>query len=337
MAFSPRTIRIIGASTLSVVLIAGAYVFSGPVPFLKNKFADAESTDALLKAYAAKDTDGDGLPDWEEALYGTDPNNAHSFSAALTDSQAANKGLLTPKTSAPIPGAQATSTPVTGADVPGPTAAPGSITEQFSHDFLEKYTAATSGGTQLTDAQQQALMNQLLASYTTRASDLLVSKYTAVSVRTSSSVTVTDYAGVVEQIIRSHDVPADSSQPFPLLQAFVEQNDESARGKLRVLGASYAGIAKDLLQVQVPPSLAAQHLALLRSFDTLSRSTNAVVHYEDDPLAVLGSLSLYPKASQDVVDAFSSIAQVLIANGEPASGTPGAMIVNVARSFQQQS
>lgn len=336
MAFSPRTIRIISASALSVVLVAGAYVFSGPVPFFKNKFANAESTDALLKAYAAKDTDNDGLPDWEEALYGTDPNNAHSFDPALTDSQAAAKGLLTPKTSAPIPGAQASSSPVTGADVPGPTAAPGSLTEQFSHDFLEKYTAATSGGTQLTDEQQKTLMNQLLASYTTRASDLLVSKYTLVSVHTSNSVSVTDYAGAVEQVIRAHDVPPDSSQPFPLLQAFVEQNDESARGKLKVLGASYTGIAKDLLQVSVPPSLATQHLALIRSFDTLSRSTNAVVHYEDDPLAVLGSLALYPKASQDIVDAFGALAQVIIANGEPAAGTPGALIVNVARVYQQQ-
>jgi hypothetical protein len=50
----------------------------------------------------------------------------------------------------------------------------------------------------------------------------------------------------------------------------------------------------------------------------------------------MGALSAYQPSSNKVVDAFKSIAAVLIAQGEPASGTPGAVIVNIARSAETQ-
>ena len=43
----------------------------------KNKLATAEP--ATLNDLLQKDTDGDGVMDWEEALWGTDPNNPTTF------------------------------------------------------------------------------------------------------------------------------------------------------------------------------------------------------------------------------------------------------------------
>ena len=69
-----RTVPIIVASVVAAALIAVAFVASGPIPFLGSfKIADAATSAELLKAYATKDADQDGLPDWQEALYGTDP------------------------------------------------------------------------------------------------------------------------------------------------------------------------------------------------------------------------------------------------------------------------
>jgi hypothetical protein len=338
MALSTRTIRIIAASTLSLVLIVGAYAFSGPLPFLKTSLVNAQSTDTLLKAYANKDSDGDGLPDWQEVLYGTDPNNAHSVDPNLTDSQAVSKGLVKPKfTSAPVPESpQGTTTPVSAADIPGPNPAPGSLTDQFGQEFLQSYVKA-SNGKQLTSAQTQELINTLLASYSTKASKILLSPYTSLSIHVSPSTSISTYAASVENILRSNDVPANASQPLPLMQSFLQDNDKSAQKKLITLGAAYGEIAHDLLAAPVPPALADQHLALIQAFDTLSRATKAVTNYDNDPLAVLGSLSLYQPESQNIVAAFQSIAKAIIANGgEPATSTPGAMIVNIARSTQQQ-
>lgn len=336
MALSARSIRIIAASALSLVLIVGAYVTSGPIDFLRSRVADAQSTESLLKAYAAKDSDGDALPDWQEALYGTDPNNAHSFDKTLTDNEAVNKGLVTPKTSAVVPVDPALDTPDTAADVPGKDPAPGSITDEFGRQFFQEYVAASNGG-QLSEEDKDALIAKLLAQYSQKASTVLISTYTPVSVRTSSDVTITEYAESIEQVVRQNDVPPDASDPVTLMQGFLEDSDPAAYKKLVGLSKAYSGITKDLLSVTVPPQLASEHLALIQSFDTLARSTKAVTKYEDDPLAVLGSLSLLqPTVHTLMLSLLTTGRGVIAESGEPSDGMPGALILKVVRAAGEQ-
>src|SRR3989344_3578766 len=85
-----RTFLTIGALIIGAGFIVVAFLSSHPVA----SPVSAESTAELLKAYAAKDTDGDGLPDWQEALYGTDPTNPRSVQASMTDAEAVAKGLV---------------------------------------------------------------------------------------------------------------------------------------------------------------------------------------------------------------------------------------------------
>src|SRR3569833_2132398 len=97
MKISERTLRISTASGLALIMVSAAYLLSGPT-FFTSHTANAESTDELLKAYANKDTAAAGLPDWQEALYGTDPNKAISNSFGIPDGEAAREGKLTPNT-----------------------------------------------------------------------------------------------------------------------------------------------------------------------------------------------------------------------------------------------
>jgi hypothetical protein len=335
MALSARSVRIISASALSVVLIGGAYAISGPIPVLTSKTANAQSTDELLKAYAAKDSDSDGLPDWQEALYGTDPNNAHSVNASLTDAEAVSKGLVTPKTSAQIPTVTQPISPTdAAAEVPGPDPVAGSLTDQFGKEFIQEFMAASGNGQQLTADQQQALITKLMASYTEKAIPLLTSSYTSVSIHVSPSATVSTYVGSIEQVFRTNDVPKDASNPFTLVQAYFQNNDLTAQKKLLALSNAYASITRGLLAVQVPASLASQHLALVRSFDTLAHVTKAQVNYTSDPLAALGSVALVAPTWQTLIDTFQSIAKAVLANGEPGLNDPGALIVQTARAQQ---
>ena len=331
MAISERTLRISGASVLALTFIGIAYVLSGP-NLLTNRTVSAESAEELLAAYAAKDTDGDTLPDWQEALYGTNPNTPDSDGDGMSDGEAFRQGLLTPSSLA----AQLPENP-TGEElleeIPGVDPAPGSITEQFGQEFLQAYAAA-SNGAPLDEAGQQQLVSQLLAQFTQKASTQLTSRYTLVSVRTDPTLSAVIYAGSVEDVVfRTHAVaPGGEGDPLLLMQAFIEHNDKTAAPKLEALADSYAAIAAELLTVSAPPALADEHLALIRSFDELARATNRVVVYESDPLGVMGALSIYRPSSQAIVQAFEQIALAVLASGEPAADTPGALIVNTARS-----
>jgi hypothetical protein len=186
----------------------------------------------------------------------------------------------------------------------------------------------------MTDDQQQALVSKLLGEYTQKAGALFKSSYSTVSLHTDPSVSVTAYAGSVEQVFLNNDVPADANQPLPLIQALIQDNDESARPKLKTLSDSYGAITTQLLALHVPPQLADEHLALIQGFDSLHKATSAFVSYEKDPLGVMGALSVYQPMSAQVTDALKSIATAILATGEPQAGQPGAIIVNIARSTE---
>lgn len=322
-----RTLHLALASSVSVSLIVLAFLFSGPFSFHPTT-VDAATAEELLKSYAAKDSDADGLPDWQESLYGTDPKNPESVKAGVRDGDAVAQGLVKPKFES------ATPKPVSVASVPGTLPSNNSLTAQFSQEFLKEYIAA--GGQAMTASDQQALLSQLVANFTQRAQKLLVSSYSSVSLHTDPKVSVLAYADSVETIIRANGLPVGTEDPVTLMDQYINNGDVSALPKLSQLANKYTAITKALLEVHVPPALAASHLNLLRSFDTLARATRAATTYETDPFATLGALSAYQATAGGVVSAFVEIATVILSTGEPAPGTPGALIVTFARSVNVQ-
>jgi len=332
MKISERTLRISAASFIALLMVGAAYVLSGP-NFFTNRIANAGTTDELLKAYAAKDTDGDGLPDWQEALYGTDPNKADTDGDGISDGEAAKEGKLTPNALASqLPEEQAGTTTTQDIlnDVPGIDPAPGSITEQFSQEFLQEITQA-SNGQPMTDDEQQALVQKLVEKFSAQAAQSFNSSYTLVSVHTNANMDIRTYAGAVEDVLKTNEVPDGQGDPLALMQAVIQDNDASARKELENLAGAYGSIRDGLLTISVPPALASDHLELIRSFDSLAKSTNLTTHYEKDPLGTLGAISNYQPSFAGITDGIRGIATEILANGEPAAGEPGAYIVSAAR------
>ncbi len=331
MKISERTLRISASSLLALLMVSASYLLSGP-SFLTRSIANAGSTEELLKEYAEKDTDTDGLPDWQEALYNTDPNNPDSDGDGLTDGEAAKAGKLTPQTSASqLPtgdnGVALTPEQIL-AEIPGVDPAPGSITEQFGEEFLQKYMDA-SNGQPMDEATQDALTQRLLAEFSAKAAKQLGSTYALVSVRTNNAITTESYSASLENILTSNDVP--DLQPLDLMAARIVGNDSSAQQKLITVSNAYKDIAAQLRAMQVPARLAGNHVELVRSFDSLAKSTGIAADYEKDPLATMGALSIYTSSAATLSNSLTVLATTLLANGEPGEGQPGFIIVSLAR------
>jgi len=323
MAYSLRAISIFVALGVSTVFVLVAFFISGPGSLRE---VSAEDTEELLKAYAAKDTDADGLPDWQEALYGTDPDDASSVQDGMNDGAAVAAGLVKPKfESEEIPEAVDSST------LPGSPPAPLSLTEKFSRVFLESYMNA-SGGQPMAAADQQALVSFLLRDFSAKASEDLKSSYTLSSVRQSTSVSTDTYVASVEQVMLAYQSPDNAASPLALAQDYIEVGDESAKAKLDALARMYANKANALASVVAPVRFSAQHLQLLRSYDTLAKATNAVASYKEDPLLVLGALSLYQPAASEFMGALRVLSSAIMSEGEPVAGEPGAVILSIVRS-----
>jgi hypothetical protein len=287
---------------------------------------NAELTDDLLASYIAKDTDQDGLPDWQEALYGTNKDNRDSDGDGISDGEAVRRGLLTPTALA----SQIPEDPTTIDDIPGETPTAGGLTDQFSRAFFEAYMTE-SGGQPMSVEDQEALLGRLLADFNTRAAKQVTSSYTQISVRTSASVTTRDYAAAVESVLRANEVDLAGQTPATLMQSLIENDNAAAGEKLAEVSRAQADAARELLSVAVPPHLAEEHLLLVRSVDTLAKSTANISTYRTDPLATMGALAVYAPASRDFVKAFQQIGVTLLAEGEPAPGTPGSYIIELGR------
>lgn len=328
MPISPRNLRIGGAVLIAVLMVAGGYILPG-YKFPKTKTVNAELTDDLLTSYVSKDTDSDGLPDWQEALYGTDVNKADTDGDGITDGEAVRKGLLTPTALA----SQVPTDPIGVDEVPGEAPTKGSITEQFSRAFFQAYMEASGGQPMDADAQQ-ALIQRLLADFSARATKAIGSSYSQVSIHPSAGTSVRDYAASVESTIRRNDIDMEGKKPSSLMQAVIENGDESARKKLSALANAEAAMARELLTLPVPPALANDHLLMVRSFDSLAKATQLVTTYEKDPVGVMGALAAYAPTSRDFGAAFKGLATAVLFEGEPVPGTPGAYIVEIARSAE---
>jgi hypothetical protein len=316
VAYSLRTIGIIIASTLSVILIVIAVLISGPLPFHLQK-VDAQSTHDLLVSYAAKDTDGDGLPDWEEALYGTDPNNPHSVSQAVTDGEAVAQGLVKPKF------ATATSTPVDASVIPAPTAGTSTVTDQFARALFEQYLR-NRGTTPPTSAEIASFVESGVKQLEANSATPDAFNRGQVHVVGSGPDALATYAAAVEKVFTANAVPASQSEILYFADA-ANKDDPAALVKVAAIGNEYGKIARALIQVPVPKEAASAHLQLANSLMHMSEITLDLAALKTDPLRAMLGLGEYESNGTIVLQALAVLNGVFNTEGLVlTAGTPGA-------------
>lgn len=337
MATSFLNWRIGSALIVSVVILGGAIVYTHHASLTAaTQKVEASETDALLKEIASRDTDHDGLPDWQEELYGTSINNAHSVDGNVTDADAVSQGLVAPKFALDTSGLTSASTDTNtgGVSVPGSDPVAGSLTDEFAHVFFEQYIQA-GNGQPLDEAGQQELIKSLLAAFTQNASTLVTSHYTAAAERIDDSVSTMAYVQSVETVLVKNDLSGPDADIFGLLTKALENNDQASLAKLTTLANTYRRIASDLSRVAVPRALAETHLSLMKSFDVMAQSTALAANLNKDPLATLAGLSIYATTPKEMGGDFVTLATAVVSvNGIPAKGAPGYLVWALGQAAQ---
>lgn len=325
MHVSNRNTKIIAALVIAVAMVSVSFWFTNTTP----RIASALSTDELLRAYVEQDTDDDGLPDWQEEVYGTDPGNPESVEKGLSDAEAVARGLVKPAFSS-----EELREEITEADIPVDAPASGSLTERFSRQFIQEYLSA-GGGTNVSEEEQARIIEGLIATFAREAERQLDSSYTSISLLVVPSLDTTTYIGELEAFLLASLPQVNSDMPG-LAKALILEGDMSAGTRLRELSDAYGGMAKTLLRMPVPSSLVEQHLLVIRSYDRVAKAGAVLARYEEDPVAALGALSVFIPAREDILTAFNGYAVAVLANGEPVEGAPGFLTVQYARAQEQQ-
>ncbi len=327
--FDSRKTTISISLFIAIVLVVGAYILSGR-HVTTGTVANAESTEALLKTYAVKDSDTDGLPDWEEALYGTDPNNAHTVRPNLTDGEAVAQGLATAHY-AGQPKTATTSVSVdVAAQIPGPTAAPGSLTDQFSKLFFNNYIA-TRGDTKPTAAQMQTFIRDAVAELSKTRVEPDAYSASQMNVTGTGAPALIAYAAQVDSAFAKNITRLPYSEMAYFSDA-VTKNDRVALKNVAAIGASYTKIAQAIVAVSAPQEAAKAHLSLVNALARLGTTITDFSTLNDDPIKAMLALSEYPKDATALASALGQMKPVFAADAVViSSDSPGYALYTLAQ------
>lgn len=325
--------RVLAATLFSAVLIGGAYVLARGVEYPRVAEASAESE--LLKAIATKDTDTDGLPDWEESLYGTDARNTDTFHLGMTDGEAVAKGLIVPKAVADVPVATSSPSSLDSDGLPPPPAE-GTLTAAFAKTFFTLFLAAKekNGGGDLSESQMNDVateaMNSLASTMSAapdykKPSDILVSG--------SGNEALLAFAVSAEAVLMKNTANASTSE-IHYLTAAVQNDDDTALARIASIAGAYRGSAAGLAVLPVPAELAADDLALVNALMRVGEIATDFTRVHTDPLATMLALQQYPQAVLDLGNTFIRIGAIYRNAGITLpKGAPGASFVNMIENI----
>lgn len=323
---------------ISLLLVSSAYVIARDIE--APQVAQASMETELLKAIASKDTDADGLPDWEETMYGTDPRATDSFTLGMTDGEAVARGLIVPKA---ITDDSSFKVSQDGSVIVDPSLPPapadGTLTAQFAQNFFTLFMAAkeANGGGDLSESQMNDVANQtmsLLTSSIKPAPDYKAMKDLQV---TGSGVDAMKAFAIQAEAILLKNTNEATTTDINYLKRAIIDGDESAYGYILSIAKGYRGSAAGLAAVPVPKELAQDSLLLINTMMRMSQLDVDFTKADSDPLAAILALQQYQTVATALGKAFINIGKIYAEAGIALpAGAPGALFVNMIADIERE-
>lgn len=226
-----------------------------------------------------KDTDGDGIPDWEENLWGTDPTNKET-TPGIPDGTAINKLKISQELS--LEGENAT---VSDENL--------TETDKFSRELFSTIASLSQTGTVSEEAAEK-----ISSSLAEKIQSSIQKKiYTLSEINTTSDNSV----AAVKKYNDSLDYIIEKKYPIKgnvvdILQRFIvdENNvDASVLAELEPIIEQRNKITEAIVQTEVPQSLSLLHLDLINALQKYSETLKALTLFESDPIVTLGAISQF--------------------------------------------
>jgi hypothetical protein len=242
-----------------------------------------------------KDTDVDGIPDWEEALWGTNPNKKMTFNNTPDATYIANKKkALNIEESVSANEQNLTET------------------EKFAREFFASYSAMKSSG-QVDNNAINSFSNSLGQNI---VNPDLVDRYGVIDVKIGSSddsVSKQKYYQDVQTLFKSYQANGLGNELDIISSGLASNsasgttNDIDQNNKLSAIGKAYQNFAQKIMGMNIPQSLAEYHLRIANSANNTGISVLNMTKITNDPIVGLSGLSQYQKYSDDLVKAVTDL------------------------------
>ena len=239
--------------------------------------------DSISSAYQ-DDPDSDGLPNWKESLIGTDPNNPDSDNDGINDGDEVAIGADPLKEG---------SEPLTNS---GEYSAPKSLqsTEALARELFVGYASGKRDGS-LTQGETDLAISEAIAN---RLKESGQTTYSLSNLTIEKDVSVLSYE---KQLLNKlNESIAVREYELAVFARLINANIPSEFEKLEAASLVYKSIRDSLVKMEVPESVAHEHLALVNSVSNLSESVSALSRWNGDPLDALVLVDGFVNAENDI-------------------------------------
>ncbi len=269
----------------------------------------------------SKDSDADGLKDWEEALWKTDPNNRDTDNDGTPDGQEIKENrnpLVAGDGKSDKLAIQNFSKTGENATQTGNTSlmnsAPSTLTEAIGQNLLSSYflTKQQKADGTLSEKDKSAIVNSITKSFQNifSGNTSLQGTYQESDVRYSnnSASSIREYGNNLASAIKKYFDPLPETEMAIFNKAMVLAGEKSGEGdlndeavakaseeisKLGPLANAYGNSAKKIISMAVPPNFAEKHLALANAFSSISSALEAMEKIFDDPAGGMAGVNRY--------------------------------------------
>lgn len=260
----------------------------------QNLLSVASSSSANLTT-SQIDSDKDGLFDWEEALYGTDPNKADTDGDGTSDGEEVTLGrnplIKGPKdflTSKDNPIATSTEKETL------------TLTDTFARGFFAQFMNAQQSGTKITPDNANQFANDYLK--TTTLPSISAKQYTQVdlSLTDSDQTNILNYEKAMTAVFAKY-WPKGGTNELTIMQQAFTKNDTKALDGLTTVISAYQNTLRNVLALSVPKLVAPLHLNVINSLGAYIETLRMIQLAYTDPLSGLVGLNAYQNNQSNVL------------------------------------
>lgn len=268
------------------------------------------------------DSDGDGLKDWEEVLWKTDPRRADSDSDGIKDGDEAV--IIKDKTTAR---ASTTSSDLVLAS----TGAPGTITAEFSKEIFSKYMELKKGGTKLNASGVDDLAKNFINN--SPALDLKPTEYVDTDflpIVRETNADIKVYGNELGRIVTTNSPRTKENELYIFLLS-IQNSDEKKLADLDPIISGYKNIIKQAAAMKVPESALSVHAELLTSMSAVEKTIEGMSKLYSDPIVAIPSMNAYQTSVASMSVAFRSM--IAYFNSQGVTFTPGETGYNLVHTL----
>jgi hypothetical protein len=302
---SGKFLLVLFSIILALGLVLGTPVLSRYYKNQKIVVTNPQTSNQIsVKEFMAVDSDQDGLLDWEEALWKTDPQRVDTDGDGTPDGEETNLNrnpiITNTAQKNQTPNDQIDEKIITDAKQAQEEYDKLTDTEKFSRELFSQYVIAknNNGGKALDNTAKMEVLNTVID----KTVATIITKYSISDIKNTVEMTDTnlkDYGNKLGEILMQYSTNGAGDELLYIQEAITKE-DETLLKPLVPIITNYTNMLVSFILMPVPKDLLDIHIKIVNNFYNVIISLENIKSFFVDPINGVTSLQTYQASFADL-------------------------------------